>query len=133
MLEAERRSAAKPEKTEERRAVEHARRSWHRNIESIWFHAHLMDTAELEWFSAIVAASEAKGTRKVRTWSRGTIGVPRVTTSDDAIRIEALRAELWERDRKRDAEQDRKDRLTVIAALNALGRPVPAWLAEVYG
>ena len=121
--------AAKPEEMPEQRERRLARNSWHKNVESIWWHAHLMEAAELEWFSAVTEASKAKGPRKVSTWSGGTRRVARATTADDAIRLDKLNSVLWERDRKRDNQRRLEDRRKVAAALRELGRPVPAWFA----
>jgi hypothetical protein len=132
LLDAERKRAdraAKPEEMPEQRERRLARDRWHKNVESIWLYAHLLEADELEWFAAVTEASKARGTRKVSTWSGGTRRVARATTADDAIRLDKLKSVLWERHWKRDIQRSREDRRKVATALRGLGRPVPAWFA----
>jgi hypothetical protein len=129
LLDIERQRAAReanPE-TPERRKRRLAMNKWHRNLSSVWHCAHLMTDDELLWLSTITEASNAKKTRKGGR-SR------RPTTGDDAIRLDALESELWQRRHKHESLQDRDDRREVAARLRRLGLPVPEYFrwAEAY-
>jgi hypothetical protein len=99
----------KPE-TPDQRERRLAKGRWRKNVNSVWYHAHLLSDDELEWFLSIAAGKSS-------------------ARADDAIQLETLTRLLRKRASEREARRRLEDRRQVAAKLRRLRQPVPAYFA----